>query len=107
MCFGARREGVKQVTLTVDQVRNVARLARLGVDEDQIDVYAGELSRIVDVFARLQAVDTDTIAPMAHPLDLTARLRPDTVLETDQREAFQAVAPAVADGVYLVPKVIE
>lgn len=95
------------MSLTADQVRNVARLARLGVDESQIDDYADELSSIVDVFARLQAVDTDNVAPMSHPLDLTARLRPDVVTEIDQRGAFQAVAPAVEDGVYLVPKVIE
>lgn len=95
------------VSLTADQVRNVARLARLGLDEAQINGYAGELSRIVDIFARLEAVDTDAVAPMAHPLDLTARLRPDTVTESDRRAAFQALAPAVEDGVYLVPKVIE
>lgn len=95
------------MSLTADEVRKVARLARLGVDDAHIEGHAGELSSIVDVFARLQAVDTDAIAPMSHPLDLTARLRADEVTETDQREAFQAVAPAVADGVYLVPKVIE
>jgi len=95
------------VSLTADEVRKVARLARLGIDDAYIEDHAGELSSIVDVFARLQAVDTDAIAPMSHPLDLTARLRADEVTETNQREAFQAVAPAVADGVYLVPKVIE
>lgn len=95
------------MSLTADQVRNVARLARLGLDEAQVDEYADELSRIVDVFARLQAADTADVAPMAHPLDLSARLREDRVTEADQREAFQAVAPATEDGVYLVPKVIE
>lgn len=95
------------MTLTADQVRNVARLARLGVDEAQIEGHADELSRIVDVFAQLQAAPTEDVAPMAHPLDLTARLRPDAVTETDQRAAFQAIAPAVEGGVYLVPKVIE
>lgn len=95
------------MSLTADQVRNVARLARLGVDETQMEAYADELSRIVDVFARLEAADTDAVAPMAHPLDLSARLRPDAVTQTNQRDAFQAVAPATADGVYLVPKVIE
>jgi len=95
------------VSLTADEVRKVARLARLAVDDAQLEDHAGELSRIVDVFARLQAVDTDAVAPMSHPLDLTARLRTDEVTEHDQRAVFQALAPAVADGVYLVPKVIE
>lgn len=95
------------MNLTADQVRNVARLARLGVDDTQIGAYADQLSRIVDVFAHLEAADTDAVEPMAHPLDLVARLRPDDVTEIDQREAFQAIAPAVEDGVYLVPKVIE
>src|SRR5699024_2268428 len=98
---------VHEVSLTADEVRNVARLARLGIDDAHIEGHAGELSSIVDVFARLQAVDTDAVAPMAHPLDLTARLRVDDVTEANQREALQAVAPAVEDGVYLVPKVIE
>lgn len=95
------------MSLTAEQIRDVARLARLGVDATQIDGYADELSNIVGMFARLQAVDTDGVAPMSHPLDLTARLRCDEVTEHDQRAAFQSVAPAVADGVYLVPKVIE
>lgn len=95
------------VSLTADEIRNVARLAGLGLDDSRVDDYARDLSRIVDVFARLQAADTEAVAPMAHPLDLSARLRPDEVTETDQREAFQAVAPASADGVYLVPRVIE
>lgn len=95
------------MSLTADQIRDVARLARLGVDTAQIDGYADELSGIVAMFARLQAVDTDGVAPMSHPLDLTARLRSDEVTADDQRATFQSVAPAVADGVYLVPKVIE
>lgn len=95
------------MSLTAEQVRNVARLARLGLDETQVEAYAGDLSRIVDVFAHLESADTGNVEPMAHPLDLTARLRPDASAETDQREAFQSVAPATEDGVYLVPKVIE
>lgn len=45
--------------------------------------------------------------PMAHPLDAVQKLRPDVVTETNQRDAFQAIAPATEDGLYLVPKVIE
>ncbi|GAB3678901.1 Asp-tRNA(Asn)/Glu-tRNA(Gln) amidotransferase subunit GatC [Salinisphaera aquimarina] len=95
------------MSLTTEQVRNVARLARLGLDEDQIAEYVGELSNIVDVFAALERVDTDAVEPMAHPLDLSARLRADEPVTEDSRAAFQAIAPATRDGVYLVPKVIE
>ncbi|MES1925808.1 Asp-tRNA(Asn)/Glu-tRNA(Gln) amidotransferase subunit GatC [Salinisphaera sp. T31B1] len=95
------------MNLTADQVRNVARLARLGLDEAQIADYVGELSTIVDVFAALERIDTHDVEPMAHPLDLTARLRADRADVDDRRQAFQAIAPATRDGVYLVPKVIE
>jgi aspartyl-tRNA(Asn)/glutamyl-tRNA(Gln) amidotransferase subunit C len=55
----------------------------------------------------MSAVDTADVVPMAHPLDMAQRLRPDVVAEADQREAFQAVAPQTDAGLYLVPKVIE
>ena len=95
------------MSLSEEQVRNVARLARLGLDDDQIAEYAGELSNILEVVASLEQADTTDVEPMAHPLDLTARLRPDEAVPVTTRDAFQAIAPAVADGVYLVPKVIE
>lgn len=95
------------MSLTADQVRNVARLARLGLDDDQIAEYTGELSNIFDVVASLEQVDTRDVEPMAHPLDLAARLRPDRAVPVTSREDFQAIAPATANGVYRVPKVIE
>lgn len=95
------------MSLTDDQVRNVARLARLGLDDEQIGEYADELSNIIDVFEALARVDTGDVEPMAHPLDLAARLRPDAPVPVADREAFQKIAPKTADGVYLVPKVIE
>jgi aspartyl-tRNA(Asn)/glutamyl-tRNA(Gln) amidotransferase subunit C len=95
------------VSLTADDVRNVARLARLGADDARIAEYAGELSNILDVVAALEKADTDGVLPMSHPLDLTARLRADEALPVTERDLFQSIAPATADGVYLVPKVIE
>lgn len=95
------------MSLTPEQVRKVATLARLKMDDAQINGYAHELSGILDMVAALEAAQTGDIAPMSHPMDLTARLRADEVTESDEREAFQAIAPQVADGVYLVPKVIE
>lgn len=95
------------VSLTADDVRKVAHLARLGLDEGAIAEYATQLSSILDVVDHLEAADTDDVAPMSHPLDLTARLRPDVAQATVDRDAFQAIAPDTAEGLYRVPKVIE
>ncbi|RJS94648.1 Asp-tRNA(Asn)/Glu-tRNA(Gln) amidotransferase subunit GatC [Salinisphaera sp. Q1T1-3] len=95
------------MSLTPDDVRKVAHLARLGLDETQVAEYATELSSILDVVDHLATAQTDDVAPMSHPLDLSARLRPDVAQATVDREAFQAIAPDTADGVYRVPKVIE
>lgn len=95
------------MSLDSDDVNKVADLARLQLEPDQVTSYAQELSGILDMVDKLEAVDTAGVTPMSHPLDLSARLREDAVTETDQREAFQATAPATADGLYLVPRVIE
>ncbi len=95
------------MSLNADQVRQVARLARLEVRDDEVDHYATQLSRILDMVDQLAAVDTGDTLPMAHPLSMVQRLRADEVTETDQREVFQSNAPAVEDGLFLVPKVIE
>lgn len=95
------------MSLDPDQVRNIAHLARLAIDEDDVPRYAQELSRILDLVEQMEQVDTSKLVPMAHPLDTSQRLREDRVSESDQRELFQADAPAVQDGLYLVPKVIE
>ena len=95
------------MSLNADQVRRVARLARLEVRDDEVDHYATQLSRILDMVDQLAAVDTGDTLPMAHPLSMVQRLRADEVTETDRREVFQSNAPAVQDGLFLVPKVIE
>ena len=95
------------MTITPDQVRHVAHLARLEFDEDELHHYAESLSRILDLVNQMDAVDTSGIAPMAHPQDTPLRLRPDRVTEGNDRDLFQEVAPATEDGLYLVPKVIE
>lgn len=89
------------------EVNRIAHLARLAIDEDDIPEYARNLSAILDLVEQMNSVDTKDVTPMAHPQDAAQRLRPDEVLETDQRERFQAVAPQTEDGLYLVPKVIE
>ncbi len=95
------------MAINADEVRTMARLARLKIDQADVPAYAEQLSRILEFVARLQAVDTTGIEPMAHPTDMPARLREDVVTESDQREELQDGAPALSDGMYLVPQVIE
>lgn len=95
------------MSLSPDQVRRVAQLARLALDDEHIDTHAGQLSGILAMVDQLQSAETGDVEPMAHPLDMAQRLRDDTVTETDMRDTFQAEAPAVQDGLYRVPRVIE
>ncbi len=95
------------MSLDREEVLKIAHLARLGVDDAEVKRYADELSNILALVDRMNAIDTAGVAPMAHPLDGVQRLRPDTVSESDRRDEFQKIAPAVRDGLYLVPKVIE
>mgnify|MGYP001819242926 FL=1 len=95
------------MSLSNDDVAKIAHLARLAVDPSDIEPLGRELSTILDLVAQMEATDTDAETPMAHPLDMAQRLRPDRVSETNQREAYQANAPAVEKGLFLVPKVIE
>ena len=95
------------MALSRQDVEHIAHLARLNVSDDEIDEYVAKLSSIIDLVAQLQAADTLGVPPMAHPLDMAQRLRPDQVTESDQRESFQRNAPDVVDGLYRVPRVIE
>jgi aspartyl-tRNA(Asn)/glutamyl-tRNA(Gln) amidotransferase subunit C len=95
------------MSLTADQIRQVAHLARLELKTEQVEKYARELSNILEMVGQLSASDTGSAQPMAHPLDMVQRLRPDAVTEPDRREAFQAHAPGVKHGLYIVPRVIE
>jgi aspartyl-tRNA(Asn)/glutamyl-tRNA(Gln) amidotransferase subunit C len=95
------------VFLANADVRKVASLARLAMTEAEIETARAQLSGIFDLIAEMQAVDTTGIEPMSHAQDLSQRLREDVVTEANQREAFQAIAPQVERGLYLVPQVIE
>jgi aspartyl-tRNA(Asn)/glutamyl-tRNA(Gln) amidotransferase subunit C len=99
--------GVESMSLSKADVESIAHLARLAVTEEQMSEVVGNLSRIIDFVAQLQAVDTSGVEPMAHPLAMVQRLREDEVQEADQRDLYQANAPTVEAGLYLVPKVIE
>jgi aspartyl-tRNA(Asn)/glutamyl-tRNA(Gln) amidotransferase subunit C len=95
------------MSLDKTQVEKIAHLARLQIDPADIPAYATNLSNILDLVEQMSAVDTEGVNPMAHPTDAVQRLREDAVTETDQRDQFQAIAPQVENGLYLVPKVIE
>jgi aspartyl-tRNA(Asn)/glutamyl-tRNA(Gln) amidotransferase subunit C len=96
------------MALTRAQIESIAHLARLELEPAEIPVYQESLSRIIDLVGELDRADTAGVAPMAHPLPgLRQRLRADAVTEQDRRELYQANAPQVAAGLYLVPKVLE
>ena len=95
------------MTLKKEDVRKIAQLARLQIDDDAIDQYTSDLSNVLALVEQMNEVDTSAITPMAHPLDATQRLREDEVTETDLRDKFQSIAPDVEKGLYRVPKVIE
>ncbi len=95
--------------MTVDSklVGEIAHLARLDLDETSVANYAREMAGVLALARQMEDVDTDAVEPMAHPLHAVQPLRADEVTEIDQRDEFQAIAPAVDDGLYLVPQVIE
>ena len=95
------------MALERSDVEKIAHLARLGLTESEIPQTTATLNSILGLIDAMQAVDTEGVEPLAHPLEATQRLRADVVSETNQREAYQAIAPAVENGLYLVPKVIE
>lgn len=96
------------MSLTRHDVENIAHLARLALSEEQLPVYVDSLSKIFDFVAQLNAADTASIEPMAHPLgDQVQRMRPDEVLDAGQQAKYQRNAPRVEADLYLVPKVIE
>ena len=95
------------MSLSADDVSKIAHLARLAVNPAENAALGRELSNILDLVAQMDAVDTAGVVPLAHPLDMAQRLRSDVVSEQDRRNLYQAGAPAVENGLFLVPKVIE
>ena len=94
------------MSLDKSDIDKIAWLARLAISEADTRSYLHDVSNILDLVEKMDTVDTENIEPLAHPLEITARLREDKVTESDQREHFQKIAPTVANGHYLVPKVI-
>ncbi|MFZ5503546.1 MAG: Asp-tRNA(Asn)/Glu-tRNA(Gln) amidotransferase subunit GatC [Pseudomonadota bacterium] len=95
------------MSLSTQDVEKVARLARLAMNETEIESARAQLTGIFNLIAEMQAINTGGIEPMSHAQDVSQRLRADVVTEANQREAFQQIAPQVESGLYLVPQVIE
>jgi aspartyl-tRNA(Asn)/glutamyl-tRNA(Gln) amidotransferase subunit C len=104
---GPRRPPRRPAMISHDDVRRIAELARIEVTADEVDVVHGKLAAIFGLIDELAAVDTTGVEPMAHVLDAVLPLREDAVTETDRHALYQSVAPAVEDGLYLVPRVVE
>ena len=95
------------MALTLEDVKRVAHLARVAIDEAEARAALSQMNDVFKLITEMQAVDTGGVEPMSHALDVVQRLRADTVTEGDQHALFQSVAPHVESGLYLVPKVIE
>ncbi len=95
------------MALSLDDVKRIAQLARLEVNDTEAQQVLAQLQAIFALIQALQSVDTRSVEPMSHAQDVTLRLREDRVTEENQRELFQNIAPQVAAGLYLVPKIIE
>ena len=90
-----------------DEIEKIAELARIRISDEEIGQVTQRITEILHMVDQLQAVDTGSVEPMANPLDATQRLRPDEVTQDNRRDAFQSIAPAIENGLYLVPRVIE
>ena len=95
------------MSLSKDDVKKIAHLARLTMSEEDLTLYSKQLSNILDFVEQMDTVNTNQIEPIAHPLDLAQRLRKDAVTEANQRTETQLIAPAVQAGLYIVPQVID
>ena len=95
------------MSLSLQEVKRVALLARIEITDREAEAAQGHLNDIFKLIEQMQSVDTEGIAPMAHAQDVVQRLRDDRVTETDQPALYQSIAPQVEHGLYLVPKVIE
>ena len=95
------------MSLANDDVRRIAALARIAITAEESAEVLERLNRVLALIEQMRAVDVSGVEPMAHALDVGQRLRVDKVTESDQRQLYQSVAPAVGGDLYLVPKVIE
>lgn len=102
-----RPTSIAVMPLSPDALRRLAELARIGLSEAEVQSVRANLDSIFGLIDKLQAIPTQGIKPLAHAHDTNVPLRDDVVTERDRHALYQSVAPAVEEGLYLVPKVIE
>jgi aspartyl-tRNA(Asn)/glutamyl-tRNA(Gln) amidotransferase subunit C len=95
------------MALENSDIEKLAVLARININDEMKTEVAAKISDILTMIDDMQAVNTNGVKPMANPLDATQRLRDDVITENNKRDELQAIAPAIEDGLYLVPKVID
>jgi len=95
------------VSLTPSELQEIATLARVDLPSETMDELSATLNNILGFFEQLSDANTEGAEPMAHPLNMSQRLRTDEVTETNHRDEYQQRSASVEQGVYLVPKVIE
>lgn len=95
------------MSFSQDDITKVAHLARIAISDEQSNHLSDDIRSILELIDKMKAVDTANIIPLAHPLEATQPLRDDEITETNQRERFQAIAPNVHSGLYIVPKVLD
>lgn len=95
------------MSIEAKDIDTIAHLARLELSPAGKQEALDSINNILTVINQMQAVDTRGVAPLSHPFDASQRLREDKVTEINQRETLLALAPSAADGLFLVPKVIE
>jgi len=99
--------GAKIMALDLTTVAKIAALAKLELTPDEQEKFQTDINNTLQLIDQLQTIDTDGVKPLAHPLEVNQPLRPDEITETEQRDKLQQGAPAVENGLFLVPKVIE
>lgn len=95
------------MSLNADDVQKIAHLSRLQLADEDVAPMTDELTNILGLVEQMSEVSTEGVVPMSHPLHMTQRLRTDEVTEENRRDRFQSISPAVEDGLFLVPRVIE
>ena len=95
------------MSLERDDVKNIAFLARIAIDEADIAANTESLNNILSLFDQLQAIDTEGVEPLANPLDSVQRLRADVITEGNDRDNLLSNAPSSEAGLFLVPKVLD
>ncbi len=95
------------MALNKSDVKKIAHLARLHVSDAEVEEVTTRITDILVLIDQMQSVDTDSVQPLAHPLDVVQRLRIDEITAENQRDDLQKLAPASEQGLYLVPKVLE